>query len=90
MDTMMLRKFSTFSLQSSFPKDTEVTVDNYYLHNWEIYDKEGKFISTMYKSELWKSQVEAFVKGDEHQVKDAIQNYLINNYSKLNSIKSLL
>lgn len=87
---MMLRKFSTFSLQSSFPKDTEVTVDNYYLHHWEIYDKEGKFISMMYKSELWKSQVEAFVKGDEHQVKDAIQNYLINNYSRLNSIKSLL
>ena len=87
---MMLRKFSTFSLQSSFPKDTEVTVDNYYLHHWEIYDKEGKFISMMYKSELWKSQVEAFVKGDEHQVKDAIQDYLINNYSRLNSIKSLL
>ena len=86
----MLRKFSTFSLQSSFPKDTEVTVDNYYLHHWEIYDKEGKFISMMYKSELWKSQVEAFVKGDEHQVKDAIQDYLINNYSRLNSIKSLL
>lgn len=88
---MMLRKFSTFSLESSFPKDTKVTVDNYYLYNWEVYDKEGsKFISMMYKSELCKSHVEAFVNGDEHQVKDALQSYLSNNYSRLNDIKSLL
>ena len=88
---MMLRKFSTFSLKSLFPKDTEVTVDNCYRYNWEVYDKEGnKYISTIYKSELCKYQVEAFVNGDEHQVRDAIQNYLIGEYSRLNDIKSLL
>ena len=87
---MTLRQFSTFSLRSSFPEDTEVTVDNYYRYNCEVYDKEGKFISMMYKSELCKNQVEAFVNGDEHQVRSAIQGYLNGNYSRLNDIKALL
>ena len=87
----MLRKFSTFSLKSYFPEDTEVTVDNYYRYNWEVYDKEGnEYISMMYKSELCKCHVEAFVNGDEHQVRSAIQSYLNGNYSRLNDIKALL
>ena len=87
----MLRKFSTFSLKSYFPEDTEVTVDNYYRYDWEVYDKEGnEYISMMYKSELCKNQVEAFVNGDEHQVRNAIQGYLNGNYSRLDKIKSLL
>lgn len=87
---MTLRQFSTFSLRSSFPKNTEVTTDNYYQYHWDVYNKEGKFISMMYKSELCKNQVEAFVNGDEHQVRNAIQGYLNGNYSRLDKIKSLL
>lgn len=87
---MTSRQFSTFSLKSSFPKDTEVTTDNYNQHHWDVYNKEGKFISMMYKSELCKNQVEAFVNGNEHQVRNAIQGYLNSNYSRLDEIKSLL
>lgn len=87
---MPLRQFSTFSLESSFPKDTEVTVDNYNQHHWDVYNKEGKFVSLMLKSELCKSMVEAFVNGDEHQVRHAIQSYLDNNYARLDRIKALL
>lgn len=87
---MTVRQFSTFSLESSFPKDTEVTVDNYNQYHWTTLNKEGKVISMMYKSELCEPQVEAFVNGNEHQVRNAIQGHLNSNYSRLDRIKSLL
>lgn len=67
--------------------DEPVTVDNYFKYDIIINKADGKYVMTIHKQELWLSDAESLLSGDEILAQQALDNVIHNRECELNILK---
>lgn len=64
-----------------------VTVDNYFKYDIYINKADGKYVMTIRKHELWLSDAEGLLSGDEILAQQAFDNVIYNRECELGILK---
>jgi hypothetical protein len=67
--------------------DEPVTVDNYFKYDIIINMKDGRFVTTIRKEELWLSEAEGLLSGDETLAQQALDSVIHNREYHLDILK---
>lgn len=67
--------------------DEPVTVDNYFKYDIIINRADGKYVMTIHKQELWLSDAEGLLSGDEALAQNALDNIIYNREYELDILK---
>ena len=67
--------------------DGPVTVDNYFKYDIIINRFDGKYVMIIYKEELWLSDAEGLLSGDETLAQQALDNIIHNMEYELDIMK---
>ena len=67
--------------------DEPVTVDNYFKYDIIINMKDGRFVTTIRKEELWLSEAEGLLSGDETLAQQALDSVIHNREYELDILK---
>ena len=67
--------------------DESVTVDNYFKYDITINTADGEYVTTIRKEELWLSQAEQLLSGDETLAQQALDSVIHNREYELNILK---
>ena len=86
----MTRKFTNFTIETSFPENTEVTLQNFYKHGFVIRDNNGKLLSIMQPNSLTMKGTDTMINGSETFVKETIHNYIENEIYWLRQLRTVL
>ena len=67
--------------------DEPVTVDNYFKYDITINTADGEYATTIHKEELWLSEAEGLLSGDETLAQQALDNVIYNREYELDILK---
>jgi hypothetical protein len=67
--------------------DEPVTEDNYFKYDITINRADGKHVMTIHKEELWLSEAEGLLSGDETLAQQALDSVIHNREYELNILK---
>lgn len=67
--------------------DGPVTADNYFKYDITINKADGKFVTRISKGELWLSQAEQLLSGDETLAQQALDSIIFDRECELDSLK---
>ena len=67
--------------------DEPVTVDNYFKYDIIINKADGKYVMRISKEELWLSDAEGLLSGDETLAQQALDNVIYNREYELDILK---
>ena len=67
--------------------DASVTADNYFKYDIIINKADGSFVTRINKGELWLSQAEQLLSGDETLAQQALDSIIFNRKCELDSLK---
>ena len=73
--------------QAQTYNDESVTVDNYFKYDIIINRADGKYVMTIHKEELWLSDAEGLLSGDETLAQQALGNVIHNREYELDILK---
>ena len=67
--------------------DEPITVDNYFKYDIIINKADGKYVMTIHKQELWLSDAEGLLSGDEILAQQALDSVIYNREYELDILK---
>ena len=67
--------------------DEPVTGDNYFMYDIIINKANGKYVMTIHKQELWLSDAEGLLSGDETLAQQALDSIIYNREYELDILK---
>ena len=73
--------------QATTYNDEPVTVDNYFKYDICINKADGKYVMRISKEELWLSQAEDLLSGDETLAQQALDSVIYNREYELDILK---
>lgn len=87
---MMTRKFSNFIIETTFPENTEVTLQNFYKHGFVIRDTNHCIVSILHNNALTMRATDTMINGDECAVKQVLHTYIENEIYWLRQLRAIL
>ena len=73
--------------QAQTYNDESVTVDNYFKYDITINTVDGEYVTTIHKEELWLSEAEGLLSGDETLAQQALDSVIHSREYHLDILK---